>query len=444
VRYLLNGIYLLLMLIASPYLIYRRLATGRYREGLRQKLWGSIPRRESAAECLWLHAVSVGEVLQIEPVVREWQQRHPDWEIAISVTTQTGMQVARKTYPGCRLFYCPLDFTWSVQNVIRRLNPSCLVLVELELWPNLIFETHRAGKPIILINGRLSQKSFTGYLRIKSFIRQLVERISVVVAQTPEYAIRFLALGAKLDHVHFAGSIKFDRLQSNRQTPAIIHLRTHFGIDPKCPLFMAGSTGDPEESIILQAWQRLREKHPDLQLLIAPRHQERFEDVAALIEEQGCVANRRSQAATSELGGDATTGHKDQPVVFLLDTLGELSNCWGLADFAFVGGSLNRRGGQNMMEPAAYGSAILLGPNTWNFDDVVTGLESHRACLTVRTEDQIVASVADLLESPDTAADLGAAARQYVLSQQGATAKTITWMEATLGLSTDQQSELAA
>ncbi|MCA8989836.1 MAG: 3-deoxy-D-manno-octulosonic acid transferase, partial [Planctomycetaceae bacterium] len=209
---LLNLFYVGLLILVSPYLCYRRWRTGRYREGLSQKLWGNCPPRSGNAPCLWLHAASVGEVLQIEPVISSWKQQHPDWDIALSVVTQTGMQVARKTYPDCQLFYAPLDFTWSVKKVIARLRPACLVLVELELWPNLIREVSRAGVSLVLINGRLSEKSFRGYRKIRPLIRHLLRKFGAITAQNSDYADRFAALGARPGRLTVSGSIKYDRL----------------------------------------------------------------------------------------------------------------------------------------------------------------------------------------------------------------------------------------
>ncbi len=439
-RYLLNILYLSLLTLAFPYLVYRRLKTGRYREGFREKFLGQIPRRDSQAQCVWFHAVSVGEVLQIEPVVNAWKERHPDWEVAISITTQTGMQVARKTYSDCRLFYCPLDFSWAIRNTIRRLSPSCLALVELELWPNLILETHRASIPVTLINGRLSANSYKGYRRFRVLIRPLLQRFSLIVAQNSEYADRFLALGASASRLGIAGSIKFDRLMTDPKHSRVQELCKAFAILPNAPVLMAGSTGEPEESLILSAWKTLRNEFPDLQLIIAPRHQERFDEVSQLIQDAGSPVLRRSLINSGVPSGIDV----DSSTVRLLDTLGELSACWGLADIAFVGGSFNQRGGQNMMEPAGYGAAVVLGPNTWNFVEVVEELERRKACMVIPTGEELADCISVLLHQPGNAELIGNAARKYVISQQGATQKTMEWIEHTLEIPLERNQKTAA
>ncbi len=428
-RYLLNCVYVLLIAAISPILLYRRWTTGRYREGWPQKLWGRIEPRNSEAPCVWLHAVSVGEVLQLESIVKGWRERFPNWDIAISTTTQTGMQVAKKTYPDAHLFYCPLDFSWAVRNTLKRLKPSCVVLVELEIWPNLILESDRANIPVLLINGRLSEKSYRGYRRIRPLVSSLMRRLAVVTAQNEEYRDRFHKLGVPKNRLHVAGSIKFDRLSTDRNSPRTLQLRGDFGIKPDAPVLMAGSTGDPEEKVILSTWISLRQQFPQLQLLIAPRHQERFEEVAELIQRAGFHAVRRSK-----LGEKPRKSMKQIPPVYLLDTLGDLSACWGVADIAFVGGSLNQRGGQNMMEPAGYGATLLFGPNTWNFAEVVEDLKQARACRVVSNQHEMATQIGELLRTPQTAQRLGRAAQNYVLSKQGATALTLNEIEKTLHL----------
>jgi len=454
-RYLLNLIYILLILSVSPVLLYRRWVHGKYRQGWFEKLWGNLPVRKGDSPCLWFHAVSVGEVLQLEPIVSAWRQNHPEWDIVISTTTATGLQVAKDKFADCLLCYCPLDFTWAVRRAFDRIRPTGFVLVELELWPNLISEAHRRGVRAAIINGRLGEKSFRGYQRIRKLIRPLLNSFDCITAQNAIYKTRFESLGAVSGVVHDVGSMKFDCLKTDRHAEAVCELREAFGLHEEALVLMAGSTHAPEEQILLTAWQQLRNSFPGLRLIIAPRHAERFEDVADLIQKMGCRLVRRSdvcssrnqQASVSRLEQNQSslscseiiprskiTFAAEQSVVtqqpvLLLDTLGELSDCWGLAQIAYVGGSLTHRGGQNMMEPSAYGSAVLFGPNTWNFSDIVSELKERNACVVVKNEQELQESVCNLLLSEELRQQMGGAAIQYVHSKTGATLQTLRKLE---------------
>ncbi len=434
-RYVLNLIYLLLILGVSPILIYRRWTQGKYRDGWSQKLWGNLPVRTGNAPCLWFHAVSVGEVLQLEPIVAGWKQKHPEWDIVISTTTNTGLQVARDKFAECHLCYCPLDFTWAVRKAFDQIRPSGFVLVELELWPNLIDEAHRRNIPTAIINGRLGEKSFRGYSRIKKLIRPLLYPFGCIAVQNNVYKDRFESLGANPASLHDVGSMKFDRLITDRGAAEVCELRTAFGLEENAMVLMAGSTHAPEEQIVIDSWKQLRKSFPELQLILAPRHAERFEEVANLIRKNGCQLFRRSESSQQK---------SEKQSVLLLDTLGELSACWGLAQIAYVGGTLTNRGGQNMMEPAAYGCAVLFGPNTWNFTDIVEELKNRNASLVVDNQDALQVEVRNLIENSELRHQLGTAAAKYVHSKRGATIKTINCLEQLLGLEIKAISSRAA
>jgi len=444
-RWLLNGLYLVVIGLALPVLLYRRWRFGKYRTGWGEKLFGRVPMREGKRPCLWLHAVSVGEVLQLQPVIAAWRERHPDWDIAVTTTTPTGKQVAEREYPDCLICYCPLDFTWAVHQAFTRLRPTALVLVELELWPNLILEARQQGIPLVLINGRLSERSFRGYRKFRVLLRPLWRCFSQILTQNPEYASRFAALGVPESQLQVAGSIKFDRLQTDRNGLPVLKLRDTFGFPAGKPVLMAGSTHAPEEETVLDQWLLLRERFPELQLIVAPRHAERFDEVAELFMRRGISVRRRSQISSQGEGASQieTTGTA-QPSVGLLDTLGELSACWGLADIAFVGGSWSQRGGQNMMEPAAFGCAVLLGPNTWNFAEIVADLQGEQACQIVAGGAEFHQAVTELLLDPTSRLEMGQRARHLVLSRQGATALTVHAMETSLGLISQEKQVRAA
>ena len=420
--YLLNIAYALLILLASPYLLWCRLRHGKYRDGWRQKLWGDVPRRRNRkVPCLWLHAVSVGEVNLLQPLIARWEQAHPDWEIVISTTTQTGFALAQKRYAPRTVFYAPLDFTWSVAAAMHIIRPTLLVMAELELWPNWIAAAHREGARVVVINGRLSAKSFRGYQRIARFIRGTLESLDLVLVQNAEYAQRFIALGANEKRVHVTGSIKFDGVQTDRANATTRKLASLAGIKDQDVVLLAGSTQAPEEQLAIETFRQLSPQHPNLRLLITPRHPERFDEVARLLDRSGVRWERRSRL-------DAA-GHDPGVRVLLIDVVGELGAWWGTAAISYVGGSLSRRGGQNMIEPAAYGSAVCFGPNTWNFKDVVQLLLLSDAAHVVHNGAELQTFVARCLREPQFAQDLGKRAQQLVLDQQGAAERTLVFLQ---------------
>jgi 3-deoxy-D-manno-octulosonic-acid transferase len=421
--WLLNVAYLCLLVALSPVLVWRRVRLGKDRDGLWEKLTGRVAPRESTGECLWLHAVSVGEVLLLRPVIEELRRRRPELELVLSVTTTTGHEVAVTRYPFCRVIYFPLDFTWAVGAALARIRPTAIALVELELWPNFVAGAMARGVPVCVINGRLSEKSFAGYRRIAFLTRSVLRRLSFAAVQSTEYAARFESLGLPAERCHVTGSVKFDKVEVRRDHPSCVELRECFGIAADDLVFIAGSTQAPEERFAVETWLALRGAFPKLRLVIVPRHKERFEEVARMIaEEFRLPLVRRSQPAAASVRCDGGA-------VALLDTLGELAACWGLAEIAFVGGSLTNRGGQNMIEPAAYGAAVLFGPNTRNFRDIVALLLAADAARVVSDAEDLTRQVDGLLRDAAERRAMGERARTLVFAQQGATTQTVDLLE---------------
>jgi len=420
--YILNIIWLSVLILAAPLILYRACAKGRYPTGWGQKLLGKLPRQPVSGPDgrFWFHAVSVGEVLQLQPVLRELRDRHPDCDIVITATTVTGHSVAVDKYKDCLVCYWPLDFSWAVRRALRNIQPTQVVLVELEVWPNFLLAAHGSGIPVSIINGRLSEKSFRGYERLKMILKPLLQTLQFVAAQNQEYAGRFCDLGIPADRIHITGSVKFDHVQSDRENAQTQSLRKALDLKSDEPVFIAGSTQPPEEELAIAAWQQARMLQPDLRLILVPRHKERFEEVAALVLSKQLPLFRRST------GRYAAASTSDKPPVLLLDTLGELSACWGLATYAFVGGSLSRRGGQNMIEPAAYGAAVCFGPDTRNFRDIVEALLTHDAARVVTDGPALSALLQEWIQNPQQARRNGERARQFVLTQHGAARKTVS------------------
>ena len=423
---LLNLIYASLLAFCSPLLLYRSFKTGRYREGWREKLLGQAPHRIGDRPCIWFHAVSVGEVLLLKTVIGELQRRRPNWDAVISTTTRSGLAVARRAYPDLVTFYAPLDFSWSVRQAVARIRPTVLALVELELWPNLVLSAKQAGARVAIVNGRLSSQSHRGYRKIRKPLGPTLRRIDAVAAQNVEYASRFVDLGVPESRVRVTGSVKFDGLESDRGNAKTVAIRRGMGLSPTELIFVAGSTMEGEEAAALAAYRLAKRSHPNLRLVLVPRHAERFDQVADWLADQGERVVRRSEGKVVSLPFDRNVGS----AVILIDTLGELASVWGLADVAFVGGSLlPGRGGQNMLEPAAFGASVLFGIHTSNFREVVEQLASCGGSRVVVDAEDLGVALLEDLDDPESAARRGLAARSYVLAQDGASGRTFAEIE---------------
>ena len=291
--WILNIVYLAVLVIASPHLLYTAIRKGKYRQGFAEKFLGCAPARNWEQPCIWLHAVSVGEVNLLATLLNEFERRRPDVECVISTTTMTGFALAKKKYAPRTVFYCPLDFSWAVQTAMRRIRPDLLLLAELELWPNLIRAAKAHCAKVAVVNGRLSEKSFRGYARIRPLVRSVLSQIDVIGAQNEEYGSRFRALGG--ENVHVTGSLKFDGAQTDRNNTKTRELAALAGIREADVVFLAGSTQSPEEETALAAFRELQDEHPNLRLILVPRHPDRFDEVAELLEQSGMPWQRRSQ-----------------------------------------------------------------------------------------------------------------------------------------------------
>lgn len=416
--YLLNTLYLVLLFLAAPWLLYKALTTTKYRRGLLQKFLGLAPSL-SPVPRVWFHAVSVGEVHLLRQVVARFRQRHPDWDCVISTTTDTGFEEARKHFPDQTVFLWPFDFSWAVRRGLRRVRPSLVVLAEGELWPNFLLAAKRQGVPVAVINGRMSPRSLRRYQRLGRLVRPLLSRVDLFAMQTEDYAANLRDLGAAPERVRTTGSVKYDGVTMERGNARTEMLRQLLRVRPDDLVWIAGSTQAPEEEMALAIFERARAEHPHLRLFLVPRQRERFDEVAALLRGGGIAFIRRSELR------DASP----DPVI-LVDTIGELGALWGLADVAFVGGSLDgRRGGQNMIEPAAYGAAVVFGPHVWNFHDTAARLVEAGAAVQVSDAAGLEATVRRLLADAAERERLGTAARQFVLRQQGATERTIALLD---------------
>jgi 3-deoxy-D-manno-octulosonic-acid transferase len=418
---LLNVLYLVAACLALPWVAWRSLSGGRPVAAPWTRFTGRIvaPPPAGGRPRIWLHGVSVGEVQLLASLAAELRSQSEaagtPVDCVISSSTTTGLEVATKRFGAGRAFPCPLDFTWAIDRVLDRVVPDLLVLGELELWPNLLARAARRGVPVVVANARMSERSATGYARIRPLVRRMLARVGLVIARSRADADRFAALGAR--DVVVTGSMKFDGVEGDRTGPDVDRLRALAGIAADDVVFLAGSTQEPEERLAVEAFLALREAHPRLRLVIVPRHVERAAEIAAMLDAVGLRWQRRSR-----LEADVT---EPAARVLLVDATGELAWWWGTARIAFVGGSLDGvRGGQNMLEPAAYGAAVSFGPFTRNFRDEVARLLAADAAVVVRDGAELTAFVRRCLDEPAWAEALGARAAALVASQRGATAAT--------------------
>ena len=412
---ILNAIYAILLVALTPWLLIRILFLGKNRRGWGQKLLGLAPIRNSKSPCIWIHAVSVGEVNLLNPLVKQLRSRYPDFEFAISTTTETGYDLARKKFPDGIVFFCPTDFSWAVSNTIRRIRPELLLLTELELWPNLVSTARRHDVRVALINGRISEKSFVGYRRLRFIFSWALQHLNCAIVQTQDYANRMQQLGMPKERIYVCGNLKFDAMTGDQDLPTANLIAELANIQPGEFVFVAGSTQENEDRIAIDAYARLKPQFPNLRMLLVPRHPDRAHRLTRYFELQSIAF-----AFRSELDKPATS----KPVL-VVDTIGELAMCWSRADVAYVGGSMGGRGGQNMIEPSAIGIPVCFGPQTENFKDVVELLLSNNAAQVVRDRDELETLIRSALNKDSALAEMGIRAQRLVCAERGSTGRTI-------------------
>jgi len=423
-------LYLLAVGLGWPYLLYRRWTRGRSGVPLRE-YFGRVPSRPVSASCVWIHAVSLGEVNATRTLVEELRQRSPETIVVLSSTTRTGLDRARTLYPRLITFRFPLDFSFVHRTLLDRVRPSVIVLMELEVWPNLIEVAAERHIPVLIANGRVtaerSMRRFNHPL-VRPLARRMFRQIAWVGAQDETYAERFIALGVPADRVAVTGSLKYDAADVSDHIPGQDELAAEMGIDTRRPLWVCGSTGPGEEALLLEAYAQLREHTPELQLAIVPRKPERFDEVAALIVQRGFACLRRSTGRPL-----VPPGVNEPRPVFLGDTLGELRKFYALATVVFVGRSLVPMGGSDVMEAAGLARPIIVGPYTDNFAEAVSLLRAEGGCRQISGPEALAGAVSDLLRHPERRERMGAAARAAIVSRRGATARTVTQILALLG-----------
>jgi 3-deoxy-D-manno-octulosonic-acid transferase len=367
------------LIAGAPWWLFRMATTQKYREGLLERL-GLIPSRFRQAVAglisqrpiIWVHAVSVGEVLAVSRLVKTLDAELPQYLVVISTTTRTGQVLARERFGASRVFYCPLDLPWAVCAWLNALQPRLFILAETEFWPNLLNGCYRRKIPVAVVNARISDRSWPRYRRLRWLWRPFLEPLSRVLAQSRTDADRLNAIGCRPQAVTVAGNLKFD-VRAADEAEATRLLKS---LAANLRLVVAGSTLEGEEAALLESWPRLLDADPKLAMVLAVRHPERFGAVAALLDKSGILWVRRSDWKSQAAG---TLKPLAPGQIVLLDTIGELASVYSLASVAFVGGSLIPAGGHNPLEPAQFGVPIVMGPHYANFRAITGDLLAHQA-----------------------------------------------------------------
>jgi 3-deoxy-D-manno-octulosonic-acid transferase len=369
---------------------------------------------------IWIHAVSVGEVIAALPFLNALKMESPDIKTVLSTTTYTGQKIARERFPAAdRVMYMPWDTSLCINRAVKYLSPKVFITLETELWPILFSKLKKAGTHIIVLNGRVSPQSFKGYKRIKIFMKRVLSHIDYLYMQEKVDAERIINIGADEKKVGIMGNLKFDIDLEVKEEPAYWVNRF------KGRVLLAGSTHRGEEEIILQAYETVKKDIPDLRLIIAPRHPERFDDVEEILKRKSLNFCRRTQISTHN-------SHLQDTDIILLDTIGELAQLYARAHIALVGGSLLPYGGHNILEPARWGRPILIGPYMDNFPFVREFMDKGAAVM-VRNAQEIAAIVRDLLESPEKAKEIGLRAKAIIDKNTGAVKKALNLVRGLLG-----------
>ena len=412
---------LALFVVVSPYFLYQAIRYRKYIGTLRQRL-GFLPITFNidAEESIWIHAVSVGEALTARALAADLKVRYPRLRLFLSTTTIAGQQVARRSVTDVdAVFYFPFDWTFIVRRTMRLVRPRLFIMMETEIWPNLLRECRRRGVKTVMINGRISSRSYPRYKMVRPFFRRVLGDVDRFCVQSEESARRLVDLGADAAHVTVTGSLKFDSLEipapAAHGKPRERVLR-FFRLSPNRTVLVAGSTMRGEESAVLGAFAKIKSAMPSALLVLAPRHPERFTEVERLARDAGFVTARRS-----ELPIDA----EPRADVVVLDTLGELAQLYQVGTAVFVGGSLEDYGGHNILEPAIFGKPIVFGPHMQNFKEIADAFLSNDAAIQVQTERELNAALLALVTDPVRRARLGAAARALVEANRGAKARTL-------------------
>jgi len=417
--FILDCLYLLIGAAMSPVVLYRAARHKRYHSGWAQR-FGNINRKQPEKKCIWLHAVSVGEVNATKTIVEELEERFGDYEIVISTTTDTGFARASALFGSSHtVTYFPFDFSPVMHRAFREIRPAICLLMELEVWPNLVRIAEQHNIPVVVVNGRITEKSFAGYKKIKPIAEKTFKKVSLILAQTEEYARRFKQVGAVEEKVIVTSSLKYDTAQIADKVEGADALAAELEIKNE-KLWVAGGTGPGEEEILLDVYQNLKQRFKNLRLVLVPRKPERFDGVAQLIEQTGFPLIRYSKVKE----GKAVSAD-DKQAVILGDTMGDLRKFYSLATIIFVGRSLVPMGCSDMIEAAALGKCTIFGPSTYNFQHTADALLAENGGIMVKDKRDLLQVMGKCLSEPDFAEEIARNGQQVIRKNQGATTRSI-------------------
>ncbi|WP_263082038.1 lipid IV(A) 3-deoxy-D-manno-octulosonic acid transferase [Endozoicomonas sp. Mp262] len=409
-------LYTLLLYLLTPFILLKLLWRSRKAPAYGRRWcerFGFFRPLPADKPVIWVHAVSVGETIASAPLVKALMERYPDYRCLVTTMTPTGSDRVKAIYgETVEHVYIPYDLPGAQERFLNRVNPEVAIFIETELWPNTIAACHKRNIPVIIANARLSERSAKGYKKLGSLTRSLMKQLSVVACQNKEDGQRFIDLGLPPENLEITGSVKFDISVDKGIQEEAQQLKKQWqqGLDRNCRIFIAASTHDGEDQAILDAFKQLREQYQDLLLVLVPRHPERFDSVYELIKQNGFVVARHSQGTA--LSADTQ--------VVLADTMGELLKLCGVADIAFVGGSLIERGGHNILEPAVWGIPVLSGPHVFNFKDICQSLEKAGGLIIVDDGEQLVTAIKKLLDNREYLEATGNNGELFIARNRGA------------------------
>jgi len=407
------------LVLGLPYWLLRTMRHSKRHIGLAERL-GKVPERlarHQSRPAIWVHAVSVGELIAVSDLITELTRRFPGHRVVVSTTTAAGQTLARTRFGRNSVFYFPLDFRFAIRPYLRTLRPQLIVIAETEFWPNFLRLAHQGGARIAIVNARISDRSYPGYRRFRRFWMRVLRPIDIFLTQTEEDRRRLGDMGASVERIQVSGNLKFD-VSLPSPTAIVSSLRSAFQQAQAGPVLVCGSTVDGEEPLLLRAFENVLASHPRAVMILAPRRLERFDEVAQLLQQLGIRFWRRSLWS-----GDPISGG-----VLLIDSIGELASLYALGDVAFVGGSLVPRGGHNIIEPARHGVPIVVGNHTENFRDIV-GLFQSRDAVRVVGPAELPLVFLELFSNEAERTALGRRAADTLRSQTGATQKTMEALE---------------
>lgn len=436
---IIDFIYFIYIVIITPYYLFKFVTSKYHRQGLLERFgFVKFPNYDRQKRCIWLHAASVGEIKASDVLIKNLREVYPDYEFVISTLTPSAQKLVKEKYSdlptftssglrqaGIKSFFFPLDLSLIIKKALKRINPALIILIEQELWLNLIRISASKRIPIILLNGRITKHSTRKYRFIKPVISRIWNKISYFCVQNKEYFERFKTLGVKSDKIKITGNMKYDLLDKPHSQTGEVFYREIFGFNKNDLVIIGGSTHHPEEEILLEVYSKLKQDINNLRLIIAPRHPFRFDEVEKLIRIKGFECLRRSKLSA---GSDNISDNVKSTIV-LLDTLGELSKIYSIADAVFVGGSFVPRGGQSILEPAASGKPVFFGPDMSNFQDMADLLIKENAAISVMDKSELYRQLLHLFKEPATLKKMGERAQIVISQYQGATVKNIEFIK---------------